>query len=82
MIIYLCRHCGHVIYIYEKIGHDNLGIPTLSDLRYRYQIIRCPHCGKDLEPKKLDPLKDLIITRRGEATKLLTDLSQNQISRT
>lgn len=47
-----------------------MGVPTVSDLRYRYQITVCPGCGREIVFRGLNPLSDIVITRRGEAGKI------------
>ncbi len=48
---YVCKKCGHVLYHFERVGQDFMGVRTPSELR----IIlagKCPRCGHPFETPK------------------------------
>lgn len=69
-IIYVCRNCHTVLFFYERPSHDFNTIPSPIDLKIRYQITRCPKCGREIGSVKIDPLHNITILRRGEALKI------------
>lgn len=46
-IIYRCKSCGSVLYVFERVGQDAFGVPTPDELARRYGG-RCPFCGRIL----------------------------------
>jgi len=46
-IVFRCRNCGHVIYVFRHVGQDYFGIPTPSELVNRVTMV-CPRCGRVL----------------------------------
>lgn len=53
-VVYVCRHCGEIIYVFERVGQDCYGLPTPSELRERVGAV-CPRCKMPLgEPSLSD----------------------------
>jgi len=69
-IVYICKNCNNVLLVFDRPGHEYGTIPSPSDLKYRYQIIRCPRCGAEINMGKIDHIHSITILRRGEALKI------------
>ena len=66
-VVYVCRHCGEVIYIFERVGQDCYGLPTPSELRERVGAV-CPRCKMPLgEPS----LSDVFILGRAPSKRYM-----------
>ena len=46
-VVYVCRHCGEIIYVFERVGQDCYGLPTPSELKERVGAV-CPRCKMPL----------------------------------
>jgi len=46
-VVYVCRHCGEIIYVFERVGQDCYGLPTPSELKDRVGAV-CPRCKMPL----------------------------------
>ena len=56
-VVFRCKRCGNVLYVYEAVGQDCFGIPTPSELAARLGG-KCPHCGRPLIAKPtIDDIK-------------------------
>ncbi|HWQ16567.1 MAG TPA: hypothetical protein VNL13_01870 [Sulfolobales archaeon] len=66
-VLYVCRGCDEVIYVFSRVGQDSFGLPTPSELRGRVSS-KCPKCGRELGAPGIN---DVIIVRRGELRKIL-----------
>jgi len=69
-IIYVCRNCHNILLIFDRPGHEYGVVPSPSDLKYRYQLIKCPKCGREISFSRIDPIQNITIVRRGEALKI------------
>ena len=56
-VIYRCRVCGYVLYVFERVGQSSYGVPTPSELISMYGSA-CPRCGRPLEPPRL---RDIVV---------------------
>lgn len=52
-VVYVCRHCGEIIYVFERVGQDCYGLPTPSELKERVGAV-CPRCKMPLGEPSLD----------------------------
>ena len=55
-VIFRCRHCHSIIFIFERVGQDCFGLPTPTELINRYDGV-CPNCGRRLSIPKLSDIK-------------------------
>lgn len=63
-MIYVCKACGHLLYVFESVGQDFIGPRAPSEVRLMYAG-RCPKCGHVLGIPDLD---DVTIRPRGIST--------------
>jgi len=42
---YVCSNCGHVLWVFNKVGQDYLGVPTPDEIRRIYGV--CPVCKSE-----------------------------------
>jgi len=61
-VIYACKHCGFILYRFEKVGQDYYGIPTPSEIINWYGGV-CPRCNSRLSPPNLEDVKITPIVR-------------------
>lgn len=52
-VVYRCRNCGYVLYVFWHVGQDSYGVPTPSEISSRYGGI-CPRCGHRLGKPSID----------------------------
>lgn len=52
-VVYACRHCGEIIYVFDRVGQDCYGLPTPSELRERVGAV-CPRCKMPLGDPSLN----------------------------
>jgi len=55
-VIYRCKNCGHVLYVFRSVGQDYYGVPTPTELFARLGMI-CPKCGRRLEKPSIDDIR-------------------------
>ena len=76
MIVYRCRSCGFILYVFARVGQDSYGAPTPSELISAYGGI-CPRCGAPLRPPTLND----IIVKTGEDARLETKLAMAELEK-
>lgn len=47
-VVYRCRVCGYVLYVFARVGQDSYGVPTPSEVLSRFGGL-CPRCGRPLD---------------------------------
>ena len=47
-IVYRCKCCGKVLYVFPYVGHESYGVKTPSEIISMYGGM-CPYCFKPLE---------------------------------
>ena len=53
-IVYRCRRCGYVLYVFARVGQSSYGVATPSEVKALFGG-RCPRCGGLLgEPRARD----------------------------
>lgn len=60
---YVCRHCGYVLWEFNKVGQDYFGLPSPSEVINAHGGI-CPRCKHDLRRPSLKDIKINIARRR------------------
>jgi len=55
-VIFRCKGCGSIIFVFERVGQDCFGLPAPSELAMRYEG-KCPNCGRILETPTIDDVK-------------------------
>ena len=53
-VVYRCKHCGKVLYVFSRVGQDFYGIPTPSEVAAWFNGF-CPYCGAKLAAKPPSP---------------------------
>lgn len=46
-MVYRCRVCGYVLYVFERVGMSSYGLPTPSEIASWFGGL-CPGCGRRL----------------------------------
>jgi len=49
---YVCKNCGHVLWVFTKVGQDYLGVPSPDELRRIYGV--CPRCKRDITTPRFE----------------------------
>lgn len=62
-VIFKCKSCGNVLFIFERVGQDCFGLPTPLELINRLNG-KCPRCGRALAIPDIDDIKILGRTSR------------------
>ncbi|MEM1629063.1 MAG: hypothetical protein QXP02_05560 [Desulfurococcaceae archaeon] len=57
---YVCKHCGHILFEFKKVGQDYNGIPTPEEV-YRTCGGICPRCKNSLEIPRKEYAKVILI---------------------
>ena len=60
-IVYRCKNCGFIFFVFVYVGQDSYGPRTPSELMSMHGY-HCPRCGKPLEKPTLD---DIIVKPNG-----------------
>jgi transcription initiation factor TFIIB len=47
-VVYKCKNCGAIVYKFERVGQDSVGIRTPYEVKCGYDW-KCPSCGKPLD---------------------------------
>jgi len=55
-VVYRCKNCGYILYVFWRVGQDSYGVPTPSELISIYGGV-CPRCGHRLEKPGLDDVE-------------------------
>lgn len=55
-VVFRCKGCGNVIFVFERVGQDCFGVPSPSELSLRLGG-KCPRCGRVLQSPTLDDVK-------------------------
>ncbi len=71
---YVCRHCGYVLWEFNKVGQDYFGLPSPSEVINAHGGI-CPRCKHDLRRPSLKDIK-ISIARKREPSILETIINQ------
>jgi len=64
-VVYRCRECGHVLYVFERVGLSSYGLPTPSEIASWFGGL-CPRCGRRLgrpQPGDVDTVADRELVR-------------------
>jgi hypothetical protein len=74
-VVYRCKYCGFILYVFTHVGQDSYGVPTPSEIMSQYGGI-CPRCGHPLEPPRLH---DIVIRLHGmeELKRTLTEAEKS-----
>lgn len=63
-VIFRCKSCKGIIYVFRKVGQDCFGLPTPSELIIKLNG-RCPYCGRSLDIPTIDDIKVVGRVQRG-----------------
>ncbi len=55
-VIFRCKKCGAVIYVFKRVGQDCFGLPTPTELSLKLGG-RCPRCGRIIGVPALDDVR-------------------------
>jgi len=54
-IKYVCKNCGYILYQFDHVGQDTLGVRTPSELKVIFAG-ECPRCGHPLGTPKVEDI--------------------------
>ncbi len=55
-VLFRCKHCSSIIFIFERVGQDCFGLPSPTELINKFNGV-CPHCGSKLSIPSLEDIK-------------------------
>ncbi len=55
-VIFRCKKCGAVIYVFKRVGQDCFGLPTPTELSLKLGG-RCPKCGRIIGAPTLNDVR-------------------------
>jgi len=53
VVVYKCKSCGYILFVFERVGQSSYGLPTPSELADMLGY-HCPRCGRRLGSPSLD----------------------------
>ena len=76
-VVYRCRQCGYILYVFWRVGQSSYGVPTPSEIMSYYGGV-CPRCGRPLQrPSIRDVIvvagRELVEARIGLLKRLLEE---------
>ena len=78
VVVYRCKSCGYILFVFERVGQSSYGLPTPSELADMLGY-HCPRCGRRLQLPSLEDVHAVAGRALVEARiKLLRDLLAEQ----